>query len=99
MPNTSLRASGRVTLEPGAREARLDLQFGDVGNALRLLADRVPTEWGLGFAGVLAAPVQVTVESADLIVESGDPMFGAVRLRIGAEAAETLAARLRAQAG
>ncbi|MBA4756782.1 hypothetical protein [Sphingosinicella sp.] len=47
----------------------------------------------------LAAPVQVTVESADLIVESGDPMFGAVRLRIGAEAAETLAARLRAQAG
>ncbi len=47
----------------------------------------------------LTAPVQVTVESADLIVESGDPMFGAVRLRIGAEAAETLAARLRAQAG
>lgn len=47
----------------------------------------------------LAAPVQVTVESADLIVESGDPMFGAVRLRIGAEAVETLAARLRAQAG
>lgn len=47
----------------------------------------------------LAAPLPVTVESADLIVESGDPMFGAVRLRIGAEAAEALAARLRAQAG
>lgn len=47
----------------------------------------------------LAPPVAVTVESADLIVESGDPMFGPVRLRIGAEAGETLAARLRAQAG
>ena len=34
VPNTSLRASGRVTLEPGAREARLDLQFGD-GRELR----------------------------------------------------------------
>lgn len=29
VPNTSLRATGRVTLEPGAKEARLDLQFGD----------------------------------------------------------------------
>lgn len=47
----------------------------------------------------LAAPAAVTVENADLIVDSGDPMFGPVRLRIGAEAAETLAARLRAQAG
>jgi len=47
----------------------------------------------------LAAPVAATVENADLIVESGDPMFGPVRLRIGAEAAETLAARLRAQTG
>ena len=47
----------------------------------------------------LTAPVAVTVESADLIVDSGDPMFGPVRLKIGAEAAEALAARLRAQAG
>ena len=47
----------------------------------------------------IAAPVAVTVESDDLIVDGGDPMFGPVRLRIGAEAAETLAARLRAQAG
>jgi uncharacterized GH25 family protein len=28
VPGTSLHASGRVTLEPGAAEARLDLQFG-----------------------------------------------------------------------
>ncbi|WBX82447.1 hypothetical protein [Sphingosinicella microcystinivorans] len=47
----------------------------------------------------LAPPVRATVENADLIVDSGDPMFGAVRLRIGAAAAETLAARLRAAAG
>ncbi len=47
----------------------------------------------------IASPARATVESADLIVESGDPMFGPVRLRIGAEAAETLAARLQAQAG
>lgn len=47
----------------------------------------------------LAVPAAVTVENADLIVDSGDPMFGPVRLRVGAEAAETLAAWLRAQAG
>ncbi len=34
IPNTSLRATGRVTLEPGAKEARLDLKFGD-GHELR----------------------------------------------------------------
>ncbi|HEX6903936.1 MAG TPA: carboxypeptidase-like regulatory domain-containing protein [Thermoanaerobaculia bacterium] len=34
IPNTSLRATGRVTLEPGAKEARLDLQFGS-GHELR----------------------------------------------------------------
>lgn len=34
VPNTSLRATGRVTLEPGANEARLDLKLGD-GHELR----------------------------------------------------------------
>ncbi|MBB4632131.1 hypothetical protein [Sphingosinicella soli] len=47
----------------------------------------------------LTMPVRATVESADLIVDSGDPMFGAVRLQIGAQAAETLAARLQPGAG
>ena len=52
-----------------------------------------------GGLGAPPPPVRATVENADLIVDSGDPMFGAVRLRIGAAAAETLAARLRAAAG
>ena len=63
-----------------------------------IVVDAGGERWLMVVSG-LAAPVAVTVENADLIVDSGDPMFGPVRLRIGAEAAETLAARLRAQAG
>lgn len=46
----------------------------------------------------LAEPA-VTVESADLIVDGGDAMFGKVRLHLGAEAARAFAARMQAKAG